>query len=498
MTPMDRWDAARVRALVEGRLGGAALIVASNREPYLHLEEEGALRWTRPASGLVTAVDPIMRAVGGIWVAHGAGPGDRKAVDPGGRVDVPPDAPRYLLRRVWLTEEEERGYYYGFANETLWPLCHIAHVRPAFRAADWQLYQAANAHFCRAVLEEAPREAVVWVHDYHLALLPRMLRTMRPDLRIGHFWHIPWPSAEVFRICPWTPDLLEGLLANDVLGFHIRQHCDNFLDTVAHTLEARVDRERSAVIYRGHETLVRAFPIGVDDEALAAQAAAAGVAREMVRLREQYGLVHERIALGLDRFDYTKGIPERLAAVQRFLTRRPEWAGRFAFIQAGTPSRAQIPAYRSLWRRIQRLVRQINRRHGVDGRAPVLLLEEPLAPTTILALYRLADCLLVTSLHDGMNLVSKEYVAARADGDGVLLLSRFTGAARDLPEALLVNPYDTDEMAEHLAAALAMPDDERRWRMARLRERIRERNVYRWAGEALDALLRVPTAVEVR
>jgi trehalose 6-phosphate synthase len=433
-----------------------------------------------------------MRAVGGTWIAHGSGSADRKVVDPDGRVMVPPDRPRYALRRVWLTEEEERGYYYGFANETLWPLCHVVYVRPTFRSRDWELYKAVNAHFCRAVLEEAPPKATVWVHDYHLALLPALLKAARPDLTVAHFWHIPWPSSEVFRICPWQREILEGLLANDVLGFHIRYHCDNFLDAVSRELEVNVDRERSAVTYRGHTTLVRPFPISVDAEQIGADSREEDVAREMVRLREQYGLVREKIAVGLDRFDYTKGIPERLLAVERFFELNSEWRGRLVFVQAGVPSRSRIPAYRSVWRRIEHLVRRINQRHGTKDWAPVVLLPEHLSRTAIHALYRIADCLMVTSLHDGMNLVAKEYVAARTEGDGALVLSQFTGAAREFPEAFLVNPYNLDGTAERLAAALTMPEPQRRQRMARLRERVLEWNIYRWAGAALDTALRLP------
>jgi trehalose 6-phosphate synthase len=491
-SPADIWTAERVRDLVTHRLGGGSLLVVSNREPYVHEHHGDEIRWMRPASGLVTAVEPIMRAIGGTWIAHGSGSADRKVVDPDGRIMVPPDDPRYALRRVWLTEDEERGYYYGFANETLWPLCHVVYVRPTFRSRDWAHYQAVNAHFCRAVAEEAPRKATVWVHDYHLALLPAMLKAARPDLTVAHFWHIPWPSSEVFRICPWRKEILEGLLANDVLGFHIRYHCDNFLEAVSRELEVNIDRENSAVTYGGHTTLVRPFPISVDAADIEAGAQSEAVAREMVRLREQYGLVGDKIVVGLDRFDYTKGIPERLMAVDRLLTVSPEWLGRLVFVQAGVPSRSRIPAYRSVWRRIERLVRRINQRHGRNGWAPIVLLPEHLSRTAILALYRIADCLMVSSLHDGMNLVAKEYVAARADGDGTLVLSQFTGAAREFPEAFLVNPYNLDGTAERLGAALTMPEPQRRGRMTRLRERVLEWNIYRWAGEMLGTVLRLP------
>ncbi|MFQ5521001.1 MAG: trehalose-6-phosphate synthase, partial [Candidatus Methylomirabilia bacterium] len=471
-----------------------SLIVVSNREPYLHVEEQGQLRCVRPAGGLVTALDPVMRACGGTWVAHGAGPADWKVVDADGRVAVPPGSPSYTLKRVWLTEEEEQSYYAGFANEALWPLCHMAYVRPVFRGRDWRAYWAANQLFAKAVLEEITGPTAIWVQDYHLALLPAMVKASRAEVLLAHFWHIPWPSPDIYQICPWKRELLDGLLANDVLGFHIRNYCDNFLNTVARELEAKVDHERSAVTYRGHTTFVHSLPISVDFEELSAAAASREVEAEVERLRSQYGLSQELIAIGLDRIDYTKGIPERLQAVERFIETYPEYRRRFVFVQAGVRSRSQIPAYRLLRARIERMVRQINRRHAEEGWTPVLLLPEQPSQTQILALFRLATCLVVTPLDDGMNLVAKEFVAARSDGDGVLLLSQFTGAARELTDALHANPYDIEGLTEQLRAAVEMPEPVRRERMARLRQTVAQQNIYRWAGEALDALLRRPAS----
>lgn len=489
---IEVWDKSRLTALLRRRLGEARLVVVSNREPYVHTLEDGQVRCLRPASGLVTALDPVLRASGGLWVAHGGGSADQKVVDAEGKVAVPPEVPRYTLKRVWLTEEEEAGYYDGLANEALWPLCHIAYVRPVFREADWRHYVEVNRLFARAVLEELDGDACVWVQDYHLGLLPRLLKEACPEARVGHFWHIPWPTPEVFRLAPWQRELLEGLLGADVLGFHIRYHCDNFLDTVARELEAKVDRETSTVIYRGHATRVRPFPISVDFERISGEAEGPAVREEMERLRHRYGLHHELIGLGLDRIDYTKGIPERLAAVERFLETFPEYKKRFIFCQAGVPSRTRIARYRALGMRIQRMAREINRRHGSAEWQPICLIREHLSPTQILALYRMAHCLLVSSLHDGMNLVAKEYIAARSDGGGALLLSRFTGAARELHEALQINPYDVEGTARRLRDALEMPPEERRLRMERLRLTVREQNIYRWAGTMLDALLRLP------
>lgn len=361
---IEIWGESHLTDLLRERLGEARLVVVSNREPYVHTLEDGQVRCLRPASGLVTALDPVLRASGGLWVAHGGGPADRKVVDAEGKVAVPPEAPRYTLKRVWLTEEEAAGYYHGLANEALWPLCHIAYVRPAFREADWWHYVQVNRHFAKAVLEEIDGEACIWTQDYHLGLLPRLLKEARHEARVGHFWHIPWPTPEVFRLAPWRRELLEGLLGADVLGFHIRSHCDNFLDTVARELEARVDRETSTVIYRGHATRVRPFPISVDFERISGEAEGSAVRGEMERLRTRYGLHHELIGLGLDRIDYTKGIPERLHAVERFLQMFPEYRRRFVFCQAGVPSRTRLARYRALGMRIQRMAREINRRYA--------------------------------------------------------------------------------------------------------------------------------------
>ncbi|MBI2879764.1 MAG: trehalose-6-phosphate synthase [Candidatus Rokubacteria bacterium] len=489
---MEVWNESHLADLLRERLGDAQLVVVSNREPYVHSLEEGQVRCLRPASGLVTALDPVLEAAGGLWVAHGGGAADRKVVDAEGKLAVPPEAPRYTLKRVWLTEEEEAGYYDGLANEALWPLCHIAYVRPVFREADWRHYTQVNRLFARAVLEELDGEACIWLQDYHLGLLPRLLKEARPEARIGHFWHIPWPTPEVFGLAPWRRELLEGLLGADVLGFHIRCHCDNFLDTVARELEAKVDRETSTIVYRGHATRVRPFPIGVDFERITREAEGPAVREEMERLRNRYGLHHELIGLGLDRIDYTKGIAERLAAVERFLQMFPEYRKRIVFCQAGVPSRTRIGRYRALGVRIERMAREINRRHGTPEWQPVCLIREHLSPVQILALYRMAHCLVVSSLHDGMNLVAKEYVAARSDLGGTLLLSRFAGAARELQEALQINPYDVEGMARRLRDALEMPPGERRLRMERLRLTVREQNIYRWAGTMLDALLRLP------
>ncbi len=489
------WSRDRLVSLIKERLGGVRVVVVANREPYIHNRVGDELRWIRPASGLVTALDPIMRATGGVWVAHGSGSGDRETADDQGRLAVPPDKQAYTLRRIWLTDAEEQGYYYGFANRALWPLCHIAYTRPVFDASDWEQYSRVNAKFADAVLEEIQGSpAIVLVQDYHFALLPRLVKARRPDAIISHFWHIPWPHREAFRICPWQAEILDGLLGSDLLGFHVQLHCNNFLETVDRLIESRVDYEQFSVTRGGHETKVRPFPISIDMESLSQN----GHARSHVEeFRRKFGLRDEwTIAIGVDRMDYTKGIPERLRAVDRFLERYPEWRQRFVFLQMGAPSRTAIREYRELNAEIDQLAGHINDAYAADGWKPICIVRAHHGIDDVLAGYRAANVCVVSSLHDGMNLVAKEFVAARDDRQGVLILSQFTGAAREMSEALLVNPYATDAFADALNAALTMPRDEQQRRMQRLRTQIAEHNIYRWAGHLISETCRLAESTQ--
>jgi len=480
------WTRARLEEVARSRLAGVKLIVVANREPFVHIWEGDALRCLRPASGLTTALDPVMRACGGTWVGHGSGSADRAVADERGRVAVPPEQPAYTLRRVWLTPDEEQGYYYGFSNGGLWPLCHVVYTRPHFDPQDWACYRAVNQKFADAVLEEAANgPAVVFVQDYHFALLPRLLKNARPDLVVLHFWHIPWPNREVFRICPWQDEILDGLLGNDLLSFHIQYHCNNFLDTVDRALEARVDMDRFTVTRHGKTTRVLPQPISIDPELVAAQAPA-DAARAESALRERLGVGDCPLLVGVDRADYTKGIPERLRAVDRLLTLHPDWQGRFHFVQVAAPTRGHIPAYGQFAAELEALAAAINQRHSTATWQPIIYLREHYGPEQVFALYRLAAGCVVSSLHDGMNLVAKEFVAARTDERGVLVLSRFTGAARELTEALLVNPYAVAELADAYRRALTMPPAEQEQRMRRLRQQVTEHNIYRWGGLLLS------------
>ena len=394
---MTEWTSAGLKTLVTEKLEGRPFVVVANRQPYEHYFDGEEIRWKEPASGVATALDPILRAGGGTWIGHGAGDADRAVVDADDVVRVPPDAPAYALKRVWLSKEEEDGYYYGFANQALWPLCHIAYERPAFNDAHWSHYAAVNAKFADAVAQvvgDGP--SFVFVQDYHYALLPRLIKERRPNAVVAQFWHIPWPNAEAFRICPWKKEILEGLLGNDLLGFHIQNHCNNFLNTIDREMEARLDRERFAVYFHDRPTFVRPFPISVDFDGTAAEADSPEVAEEMKAIRRRYDLRDRIVGVGIDRMDYTKGIPERLTAIDRFLTRHPEQRGKFVFIQVGVPSRVHIPAYKALGDRVQGLVDQINWRHGRDRWRPIVYLPEHHGRRSLTALYRLARFCMVT------------------------------------------------------------------------------------------------------
>ncbi|MFT3735036.1 MAG: trehalose-6-phosphate synthase [Rhodocyclaceae bacterium] len=481
------WTPDALRGLLREELRGDDVIVVSNREPYIHQHRDGRIEVQRPASGLVTAVEPVMRACSGTWIAHGSGSADRDVVDIKDRVAVPPDKPSYQLRRIWLTPEEDAGYYYGFANEGLWPLCHIAHVRPVFRSADWAYYVAVNRKFADAVVAEAKTGApIVLVQDYHFALLPRMIHERLPDATVITFWHIPWPNPESFGICPWRDEILAGLLGSNILGFHTQFHCNNFVDTVDRSIEALVDRESFTVSLGGKVTAVRRYPISIAWPPTAA-APERSLADCRAYIRELNDVpANHLLGIGVDRLDYTKGILERFSAIERLMDLHPEWIGHFSFIQIAAPSRSSIGEYQHHADQVQQLAARINAQYSRPGAPPPILLKvEHHDAAQVYEYYRAAELCFVSSLHDGMNLVAKEFIAARDDEQGVLVLSQFTGAARELPEALIVNPYDADQCAAALHLALTMPAEEQRDRMHLMRGLVSEYNVYRWIGRML-------------
>ena len=483
------WTEERLKQFAKLRLGDSPLLVVSNREPVRHVRRDGAIVAETPASGLVTAMDPVMRACGGVWVAQGNGEADRETADARGRLRVPPDDPRYTLRRVWLTKEQEAGYYEGFANEGLWPLCHIVHTRPLFRPDDWAHYRAVNEMFAAAVLEEiaGAESPMVLIQDYHFALLPALVKRARPDARTAIFWHIPWPNFEHFSICPWQDDLLLGMLGADLIGFHTQYYCNNFLETVERAIEARTDWERFSVTRGRHTTSVKPFPISVAPDFVEDPP---GLSR--ATLLERLGITAEWIGVGVERLDYTKGLPERFRAIGRFFELYPAYREHVTFVQLAAPSRSTIERYQQIEAEVDETVRSVNAAFGTKRWRPIVYLKRHHDHREIWPFYRHADFCMVTSLHDGMNLVAKEFVSVRDDDTGVLILSQFTGASSELRDALLVNPYDLDGTADAIRAAIEMPADEGRARMARMRQSVREQNIYRWAGLLLSDLARIP------
>ncbi len=484
------WTPERLRVSIQNKALQNTLFVVSNREPYMHVRRGKTIDMIIPASGLVTALEPILRACDGEWIASGSGDADAETVDENDRLRVPPDKPEYTLKRVFLTKEEEEGYYYGFSNEGLWPLCHIAHTRPIFRTSDWEAYQTANRKFADAVLTEMEgvEKPLVLVQDYHFALLPRMLKEARPDARIAIFWHIPWPNPQAFGICPWQRELIDGLLGADLVGFHIQAHCNNFLETVDAAVESRTEWERFAVKRHGHITLVRPFPISVDFREKHTEAPTVSSYVLRASLLKKLGIQANFMGIGVDRIDYTKGIVERFRGIERFLQKYPQYVGRFTFVQIGAPSRTHIPRYHDFLMEVEAEAARVNSMFQTATWKPIAMITRHHNHEEIQPYYQAADFCMVTSLHDGMNLVAKEFIAAREDEQGALILSQFTGASRELRDAIIVNPYDVEQMGEAIRSALEMDPEERHVRMVQMRRTVKENNIYRWAGNLIAEL----------
>ena len=467
------------------------LMVVSNREPYLHnYDERGGITCTPATGGVAVALDALMRERSGVWIAAGDGTADRALVDAGDKLRVPPESPSYDLRRLWIEPEQYAAYYGGFANEGLWPLCHQVDVRPKFRSEDWQAYQAVNEIFATAIDEELPTiDTPVFIQDYHLALAAGHLRARRPAVRTALFWHIPWPYPDRLRICPWRREILTGLLANDLLAFQLERDRRNFILAVREELGLDVELDGERIRSGDRTTTVTAVPIGVDYDRIQSVGGDAALALEQQRLRDAFGLQAPILGLGVDRLDYTKGIPERLEALDQVLTRRPDLRGQLTFIQIGVPSRSSLESYSAIESEIDQRVLELNARHGIPGLSPPVYYHKgALELPSLVALYRLAHFCIVSSLHDGMNLVAKEFVAAREDEDGVLVLSGLAGAAQELGQALLINPYDIDAFSSALMQALDMPLEERRARMRAMRRIVAGRNVFSWASDILEGL----------
>ncbi|MDO9540794.1 MAG: trehalose-6-phosphate synthase [Kiritimatiellia bacterium] len=485
------WTSERLKEFMKVEFGGRPLFVVSNREPYMHIHNGKEIECIIPASGLVTALEPILQACSGTWVAQGSGNADRETVDEKDKIKVPPEEPQYVLRRVWIEKEMEEGFYSGFSNEGLWPLCHIAHTRPIFREKDWSAYLTVNEIFAKAVLQELDgiSEPCVLIQDYHFALLPQFIKAERPDARVAIFWHIPWPNPESFGICPWQKDLLQGMLGADIIGFHTQFHCNNFIETVDRFLESRIDYEHFTVNRKEHTTWIKPFPISIDFHSFEKMPSDEGGGKK--EFLKKHGIQAEFIGVGVDRLDYTKGILERFQAIEAFLEAHPEYHGKFSFVELGAPSRIMIPKYKEFINESLKEAERINTRFQDKDWRPIHLLLKHHSRAEIVPFYRMADLCLVTSLHDGMNLVAKEFVSARDDNQGVLILSQFTGAARELRDALIVNPYDIRQTAEAIRLALNMPLEEQQERMRRMRNVLKDNNIYRWASELVSDLAKI-------
>jgi trehalose 6-phosphate synthase len=484
---------AEFEKLVKDKLGVSKFVLVSNREPYVHFYSADKIEYYRYASGVSIALDSIAQVTKGIWVAHGSGDADFKVTDSHNRIMVPPDNPIYTLKRIHLNKSQENGYYYGFSNQVLWPLCHVVFVRPKFESHFWDAYQKVNRYFAEAVLEEVGKDkALFFIQDYHLALCAQYIKEKNPRATTVQFWHIPWPNPEIFRICPWKQEILDGLLSNDILGFHTYYHADNFLKTVALEKEAKVDFEKMAVTRGDKKCLVRSYPISVDFHRIDQQARNKETEAGMEHLRKRYRLNPEiMLGLGVDRIDYSKGIPERLAALDRFFDLFPQFQKKMVFIQIGVPSRTALEEYQETIDEIEKLIQQINWKYTDAQWSPIIYIKEHQDFKAIVPYYKLADFCIVSSLHDGMNLVSKEYVAAQVDEKGVLILSEFTGSSKEMEQALLINPYDTEKFAFAIKKALEMPAGEKKSRMRRLREIVSEQTIYHWAAEIIGDLARI-------
>ena len=460
------------------------LLVVTNRQPYRHTQGEGGISVDRPTGGLTAGLDPVMRRMGGTWIAWGDGERDVEMVDARDCVAVPPDEPSYELRRVWLTEAQVTEYYYGYCNQLLWPVCHSALTRVRASHEGWNRYQEVNKQFADAVIEQVWERPLVWFHDYHLGLAPRYVRRALGDgPLLMHFWHIPWPAWDVYRAIPHRRALIEGLLSNDLLIFHVPRYRRHFLACAnAAVPSATIDRRTGQVTVEGHVTTVAALPIGVDVEAIREAAISSRADAFWARFRRRHGVTAEtRIGVGVDRLDYTKGLVERLRALERLWETHPGHRETFTYVQNASESRSRIPDYAAVQNQVAAEVERINRRFGTDSWTPIVYLTERLANHELSALYRHADICIVSPLRDGLNLVAQEYVAAQTDDDGVLILSDQAGVHDVIgDDTVSIRPTDTPGFAKAIAQALAMPPGERVNRMRRLTQWVEENDLDAW------------------
>jgi trehalose 6-phosphate synthase len=462
-------------------MGGDRLVLLSNREPYVHERTKRGIKFKMPIGGLVSALDPVMRSCKGIWVAWGSGSADRDVVDPNNRIKVPQEDPSYLLKRVWLTKKEVSNYYYGFCNRVLWPISHLFLEKAVFKGEYWQAYRKVNKKFTKAAVEEIRTEDNVWVHDFHLALVPQLLREERDDIKIAHFWHIPFPPCEIFSSIPWRREILEGLMGCDLIGFHTQFYVNNFLNTVRREFSLEISREEGIIYKDGRVVKVKPFPIGIDYERYREIATSYRVTEKAYKLRKKLRAGY--IFFGVDRLDYTKGILNRLLAFEKFLEENPRYKGSAVLIQVACPSRTKVEEYRMMKKEIDENIGRINGKFQTPQWTPIIYIYRCIPTEELITFYKAADVALITPLRDGMNLVAKEYVAVK--DDGVLILSEFAGASQQLREAFLVNPFDTEKTAQAMEKALRLDREEKEKRIQKLREKIRSYDIHWWLEKFL-------------
>jgi trehalose-6-phosphate synthase len=482
------WTPERLKVEVSNLLQNNKMIVVSNREPYMHIYDGKEIKCIVPASGMITAMEPILKACSGLWIASGTGDADRETVDKDGKIPVPPEDPKYTLKRIWLARDEEEHFYYGFSNEGLWPLCHIAHTRPTFRIDDWNYYRKVNEKFAREVLLETGDEEqpFILIQDFHFALLPDLIKKEKPGARVAIFWHIPWPNPESFGICPWQAEILKGMLGADLIGFHTQYHCNHFLETVNRALESRVSWEDFSIKIGNHTTYIKPFPISIsftlrDYDAISLR-------KDPAEIMSDHGISASLIGIGVDRIDYTKGLIEKFQAIERFFEKYPEYIGRFTFVQIGAPSRTFLKSYSDMVSAVEHEAERINTKLRSKNWKPILLLKRHHSHEEIIPFYSSANFCMVTSLHDGMNLVAKEFVASRNQNDGTLILSRFAGASQELQGAIVINPYDIEKSADAIKTALEMSLEEQIHRMKQMRLTIIRQNIFSWAAEIIRTM----------
>lgn len=473
-------------------MGKRKFIVALQKEPYSHVYgKDGRIELTKSAGGVHVLIDSVLKETGGTVVAMASGEADKEVVDADSRCVIKTGNRNYTLKRIFLDKNEFDGFYYGFANQTLWPLFHVVFVKPVFNRAWWDTYVSVNRIFAENIIRElkSTEEAVIWINDYHLALVPKMLHEVNPRLAIGTFWHIPWPTHEIFRICPWRRQILEGILGSDFISFHRDYHVDNFVSCARRELGVMVESEPTTITRYGHKTQLTSLPAGIDFEEVRSITRARTLSKTNV-IQNDFGIQTEYLAIGVERVEYTKGIIERLKILELFFKKYPEYQGKLTYLSIAPPSRTQIPTYRKYSEEVSALTEKINSDLQTPEWKPLHFIHTNIERVKLFEYYRAADICLVTSLDDGMNLVAKEFVLAANPEKGMLLLSKFTGAAKDLRKAQLINPYDTEGSANALFESLKMEPEEKKKRNEEMINVLKEHNLYEWAIQFVQSTLR--------